>query len=159
MSNYRRSKLIGGAFFFTVVTYRRRKILVREESRKILGTVARDVKNRWPFAVDGWVLLPDHLHAIWTLPEGDRDYSKRWGLIKAGFSKKVKPLFYLETWMNDSKRKHRESTIWQRRFWDHQIPSRADWPYSTFDQSVRLGIYPADWGGGAMTAVKEGFGE
>ncbi|MEE9397226.1 MAG: hypothetical protein V3V31_09470 [Methylococcales bacterium] len=67
-----------------------------------------------------------HTHCIWTLPVGDKDISKRWGLIKAGFSKQARTLFYGEEWMNSSKTKYRESTIWQRRFWEHQIRDQMD---------------------------------
>ncbi|MDD1617167.1 MAG: hypothetical protein CG439_2332 [Methylococcaceae bacterium NSP1-2] len=72
------------------------------------------------------MLLPDHTHCIWTLPSGDSDYSKRWSLIKAGFSKRAGALFNREDWMNKSKVKHRESTLWQRRFWEHSIRNQED---------------------------------
>jgi putative transposase len=115
------------------------------------------------------VLLPDHIHCIWTLPENDCDYSKRWGMIKAGFSKRAKHLFHRNEWMSDSKRKHREAAVWQRRFWEHMIRDEddfrrhldylhfnpvkhglvkcvRDWPHSTFHRFVKDGFYPQDWG-------------
>ncbi len=70
--------------------------------------------------------LHQHSERDWTLPAGDKDFSKRWGLIKAGFSKQARTLFYREELMNSSKTKHRESTIWQRRFWEHQIRDQMD---------------------------------
>ena len=183
MPNYRRSQTPGGSYFFTVITYRRRLLLTDPESRRILREVIIDVRREYPFQIEAWVLLPEHLHCVWTLPPDDRDYSKRWGLIKAGFSKWARTLFHREEWMNPSKEKHRESTIWQRRFWEHQIrdpndfnrhvdyihwnPVKhghvtrvGDWPYSTFHRYVAAGTYPADWGGGdAATATETDFGE
>ncbi len=166
----------GRHLFFTVVTYPRRKILVEDQSRLILRSVIEDVRRDYPFDINAWVLLPDHLHCIWTLPPADNDFSKRWGLIKAGFSKRAKPIFHRDDWLNPSKIRHRESTIWQRRFWEHEIRDDADfqqhmdyihfnpvkhglvsrvaeWPYSTFYRYVRRGVYPAGWG-----SVSEGFG-
>jgi len=78
MSRYRRADTPGGTYFFTVVTYRRREILTIPESRAILREVLNTVKQQHPFTIDAWVLLPDHLHSIWTLPPGDNDYAKRW---------------------------------------------------------------------------------
>ena len=128
----------------------------------MLREVVDEVRQLRPFTVCGWVLLPDHIHCIWTLPENDCDYSKRWGMIKAGFSKRAKNLFHRNEWMTDSKRKHREATIWQRRFWEHMIRDEddlrrhmdyihfnpvkhglvkrvRDWPYSTFHRCVKNG--------------------
>ena len=121
MSQYRRVRTLGGSYFFTVVTYRRQRLLIHPDSRRILREVVQEVRREYPFVIDAWVLLPDHTHCVWTLPEGDSDYSKRWGLIKARFSKRANELFKREEWMNKSKIKHRESTIWQRRFWEHSI--------------------------------------
>ena len=78
MPMFIRSDKIGGTFFFTLVTYRRRKILTDPDSRIILREVIAEVRREHPFTVDAWVLLPDHLHCIWTLPEGDGNFSKRW---------------------------------------------------------------------------------
>jgi REP element-mobilizing transposase RayT len=92
MSQYRRVRIPGGTYFFTVVTHRRRPFLTKSWSQSIVSQVLREVQARAPFVVEAWVFLPDHWHCIWTLPEGDSDYSKRWGLIKAGFSKRALPL-------------------------------------------------------------------
>jgi putative transposase len=106
----------------------------------------------------------------------------RWNLIKAGFSRRAKSFCHVDEWMDDSKRKHRETTIWQRRFWEHQIRDEreyqvyidythfnpvkhrlvdrvVDWPYSTFHRYVRLGIYPENWGGVVGGSPGFGFGE
>jgi putative transposase len=132
--------------------------------------------------IDGWVLLPDHMHCVWTLPQGDDDFSIRRSLIKALFSRETKRRYHISEWMSDSKLKQRETTIWQRRFWEHQIrdeedlrahidyihfnPAKhgrvshvSDWPFSTFHRSVRLGIYPQDWGGEVQGSVQGDFGE
>ncbi|ADW18511.1 hypothetical protein Despr_2370 [Desulfobulbus propionicus DSM 2032] len=169
MPNYRRAITPGGTFFFTVVTYRRRLLFDHPEARRILRQTVREVQSRYPFIIDAWVLLPDHLHCIWTLPPDDADFSLRWNRIKSTFSKQAKSLFHNEQWVSDSQRKHRESTIWQRRFWEHRIRNEdeyrigtdyihynpvkhgwanqvADWPFSTFHRSVRAGIYPVDLG-------------
>ena len=170
MSNYRRAKTPGGSYFFTVVTDRRQPLLTLAESRAILRSMIRETRQKHPFAIDAWVLLPEHLHCIWTLPPGDTDYSTRWGIIKGGFSKQARKLFRRPEWINRSKAKHRESTIWQRRFWEHEIRDQddfnrhfdyihwnpvkhrhvaraVDWPYSTFHQYVAQGVYLANWGG------------
>jgi len=181
MPRYRRATTPGGTYFFPVVIYRRREILAEPESRVLLREVIDTVKQRHPFNIDAWVLLPDHLHSIWTLPPGDSDYAKRWGMIKAGFSKQAKNLFHREEWLNDSKAKRRESTIWQRRYWEHQIRNEQDyqrhmdylhynpvkhgwvkraidWPYSTFHRYVKQGIYAEDWGDVVEMEMGE-FGE
>ncbi len=181
MPNYRRSTLSGATYFFTVVTHRRQPILVNPESRTALRQVIEKVRQQHPFTIDAWVLLPDHMHCLWTLPESDADYSRRWGMIKAGFTKRVKPLFQRDAWVGRSRQRHREGTIWQRRFWEHQIRDEVDfqrhvdyihfnpvkhglvaevnaWPYSTFHRYVREGIYSEDWGGG-FNVPDAGFGE
>ena len=181
MSRYRRAHTPGGTYFFTVVTYRRREILTEPESWTILRQVIKEVKQRYPFTIDAWILLPDHLHSIWTLPSGDNDYPKRWGMIKAGFTKQAKSLFHRQEWMNESKAQRRESTIWQRRYWEHQIRNDddyqkhmdylhynpvkhrlvkrvVDWPHSTFHRYVKEGVYSKDWGG-AIEPIEGEFGE
>ncbi len=181
MSRYRRATTPGGTYFFTVVTYRRRKILTEPESREILRDVIKEVKQRYPFTIDAWILLPDHLHSIWTLPPGDNDYPKRWGMIKAGFSKQAKSIFHRQEWMNETKTQRRESTIWQRRYWEHQIRNEddyrrhmdylhynpvkhrlarrtIDWPHSTFHRYVKKGVYSEDWCG-TIEPIEGEFGE
>ncbi|GAX61831.1 transposase and inactivated derivatives [Candidatus Scalindua japonica] len=183
MPNFRRAFVPGGTFFFTVVTFNRQRFLTQLESRNILHEVINEVKRKYPFKIDSWVLLPEHLHCIWSLPEGDSDFSKRWGLIKAWFSKRTKGFLYKDEWMTNSKRKYRESTIWQRRFWEHMVrdeddfnkhmnyvhfnpvkhglvKSVNDWPYSTFHRCVRDGLYPPDWGGDDSSNTNDtNFGE
>ncbi len=182
MPNYRRSKLSGGTFFFTVVTNRRRRILTNPDSRQILRNIIDRTRKTHPFDVDAWVLLPEHMHCIWKLPESDNNFSMCWSLIKSGFSKMAKALYHKPEWMTDSKQKHRESTIWQRRFWEHQIydeddyrahmdyihynPEKhglvkrvKDWPYSTFHRYINKGIYSENWGGGMASNFENDYGE
>lgn len=80
MSQYRRVRTLGGSYFFTVVTYRRQRLLINTDIRWILREIVQEVRREYPFVIDAWVLLPDHTHCVWTLPEGDSDYSKRWGI-------------------------------------------------------------------------------
>ncbi|OQK18625.1 transposase [Methyloprofundus sedimenti] len=169
MSNYRRADTPGACYFFTVVTFRRRNILTDEGFRVWLRNALSNTRKRYPFTIDAWILLPDHLHCIWTLPENDNDFSVRWNGIKRQFTKSAKDSLHKPEWVNASKQKHREGTIWQRRFWEHQIRDDNDyqrhmnyihynpvkhglvkavseWPYSTFHRYVNQGIYPANWG-------------
>ncbi len=97
-----------------------------------------ETRVRHPFTIDAWVLLPEHMHCIWTLPRESSDFSMRWNLIKAGLSRRAKSFCHVDEWMNDSKRKHGETTIWQRRFWEHQIRNERDYQvymdYTHFNQ-------------------------
>ncbi len=182
MSNYRRAKISGACYFFTVVTFRRRNILIDNDSRIWLREAIIKTRERYPFTIDAWVLLPNHIHCMWTLPENDADFSVRWNGIKRRFSIRAKHKFHKSEWMNTSKQKYRESTIWQRRFWEHQIrdnkdyqrhmdyihynPVRhglvkmvKDWEYSTFHRSVQKGLYTMDWGGGLIKNDGMDYGE
>ena len=169
MSWYRRARVAGGTYFFTVVTDRRRRFLTDDGPRAWLRGAIVATRADHPFAIDAWVLLPDHLHCLWTLPAGDADYSTRWALIKRRFTRSAGSALHRDDWLSASKRKHREGTVWQRRFYEHVIrddrdfnahmdyihynPVKhglaarvADWPYSTFHRLVGKGVYPTDWG-------------
>jgi len=164
MPNYRRYRVLGGTYFFTVNLLERypNDLLIRHV--EILRTVVRETRRRWPFHIDAWVVLPDHLHCVWTLPVGDDDNSNRWRLIKQGFSKAL-PMTERRSAVRVARG---ERGIWQRRFWDHYIrddgdyashvdychinPVKhglvgrvSDWPYSSFHRYVERGIYPLDW--------------
>ncbi len=170
MSRYRRASTSNASYFFTAVAYRRQPILCDAPIRSALRAAIETVRTTRPFTIDAWVLLPDHLHCIWTLPEGDADFSTRWMMIKRSVSLACREIYHRADWMTASKSKHRESTIWQRRFWEHQIRDEddlvrhvdyihfnpvkhgnvqrvGDWPYSTFHRYVRDGIYTSDWSG------------
>lgn len=181
MPNYRRVRE-GNTFFFTVVTYSRQPILCLEESRIALGEIIKETRAKMPFGIDAWVLMPDHLHCIWTLPAGDSDYSRRWGLIKAAYTKRVgKTVTGNVQAVSASRLKHRERVVWQRRFWEHRVRDEKDyeahcnyihynpvkhglvtapkdWAYSTFKRYVERGVYSEDWGSSETVEFPEGIG-
>jgi putative transposase len=119
---YRRSNTAGGTYFFTVNLQNRQQSLLTNNI-DLLRTAIDKVKIAHPFHIDAMVVLPDHLHAIWTLPQGDNDYSKRWQLIKAGFSRGIKNDEYISA----SRKLKGERGIWQRRYWEHLIRDDADY--------------------------------
>ena len=164
--HYRRSDVAGATYFFTVNLAERHRTLLTDHI-DTLRTVMRGVKQRHPFHIDALVILPDHLHCIWTLPEGDADYPLRWTLIKAGFSRRIP-----RTERRNSSRVDKgERGIWQRRYWEHMIrdegdyarhvdyihfnpvrhgyaPRAADWPYSSIHRYIAAGMLTRDWGAG-----------
>src|SRR5690554_2016626 len=83
VSNYRRARAAGGTFFFTVVTYRRQPVLIEPRVRQALREAVKRTREMRPFEIRAWILLPDHMHCVWTLPQSDGDYSARWSMIKA----------------------------------------------------------------------------
>ena len=165
MTNYRRYRLAGGTYFFTVaIVARHLDILVQNIQQ--LKAAFRDEHQRAPFINLALVVLPDHLHAIWRLPEGDSDYSNRWRRIKAGFSRALP----MGDRVSPSQGMKGERGIWQRRFWEHTMRDEqdlhrhldyihfnpvkhgyvarvSDWPHSTFHEYMRRGVYTLDWGG------------
>jgi len=182
MSYYRRAKDAGGTYFFTVVSYRRQPILCDTSIRDALREGIEKTRRRYPFEIDAWVLLPDHRHCLWTLPEGDADFSKRWAKIKRHVSLVCGDRYKHDDWLSGSVKKRRESTLWQRRFWEHQIRDQDDfnhhvdyihhnpvkhgvcerpiqWPYSTLPRYVREGKCPLDWAVGDARFDDSGYGE
>jgi len=118
------------------------------------------------------VVLPDHLHAMWTLPDGNSDFSTRWRLIKTVFARQIPATERLSA----VRKRKGERGIWQRRFWEHAIRDEhdwerhvdyihfnpvkhgyakqaIDWPYSSFHRFVREGQYAVDWGGGSDSKI------
>jgi putative transposase len=163
---YIRSHHPGGTYFFTVVTKNREPILTNPSCVMLLRESFRKVKQNYPFTLDAFVLMPDHLHCIMTLPENDFDYSTRWALIKSNFSRRFNSA---NSTLTAQQVVRREKNIWQRRFWEHQITDEKElinhveyihynpvkhgyvesvneWPYSSFHKFVKLQIYEADWG-------------
>ncbi|MGH8162219.1 MAG: REP-associated tyrosine transposase [Gammaproteobacteria bacterium] len=160
---YRRANAAGGTFFFTVnLADRSSRALV--EQIGALREAVRVAKHRHPFEIVAWSVMPEHLHAIWTLPPDDADFSLRWNLIKGGFAR---ALPCAET-IAASRRGKRERGIWQRRFWEHLIRDETDlgrhvdyvhinpvkhghvaraskWPYSSIHRYIRRGWLTADW--------------
>lgn len=144
MSNYLRPRIGGASVFFTVAAQARgRDTLVRH-----IGTLRSAVavtRAERPFRIDAWVVLPDHLHCVWTLPEGDSDYSVRWSVIKARFALAVP-----EGNRRTSHIVRRERGVWQRRFWEHHIRDEDDFAAHVrycWINPVKHGLVetPADW--------------
>ncbi|HUR41924.1 MAG TPA: transposase [Verrucomicrobiae bacterium] len=150
MPNYVRTYVPGATYFFTVVTAARQPALVRPDVRDALRRAFKATSARWPFSMEACVLLPDHLHCLWRMPEADADFSRRWSTIKRLTTQSI------------------GTSIWQPRFWEHVIRnerdyerhfdyvhwnpvkhgysrSAAEWPYSTFRRFVARGVYPPDW--------------
>ena len=156
MPNYVRPRATGATIFFTVCLAERGSRLLVERI-DILREAVRVTRARRPFAIDAWVVLPDHMHAVWTLPAADGNFSDRWGAIKARFSKHARlagavpeaPALGVTGAANPALRKG-EVGIWQRRFWEHHIRDRADYDahlrYCWMDP-VRHGLAarPEDW--------------
>jgi len=163
---YRRSQQQGGSYFFTVVTYRRQSILLLPENINRLRVAFKKEMEKYPFTIDAIVILPDHLHTLWHLPEGDNDYSTRWSRIKRYFSSGCVGVVEQQS---TSRHDKREKPVWQRRFWEHTIRDENDWqrhmdyihynpvrhghaqapgewPYSSFKPCVQKGWYPPNWG-------------
>ncbi len=124
MATFRRAQTPGATYFFTLATYRRQRILTQASAIHALRAALRSVRTAHPFEIVAWVVLPDHMHAIWTLPPDDADYSRRWALIKRSVSKSTRALVRVP--LADSLRARHESGFWQRRFWEHQIRDEAD---------------------------------
>jgi REP-associated tyrosine transposase len=176
MTSYRRNFVPGGSYFFTVNLLDRRSRLLTENI-ELLRAAFRDVHKGHPFTIEATVVLPDHLHAIWTLPEGNAGFAMRWRMIKSAFSRGLPR----RERISSSRFSKGERGIWQRRYWEHALRDEidferhvdyihfnpvkhghvnrvSDWPYSTFHQMVRLGVYPVDWAGDSGS-TDSGFGE
>jgi len=159
MSNYRRNYISGGTYFFTVNILERKKSLLIDHIDELRSAIRVTKKNK-PFHIDAWVILPDHMHCIWTLPKNDSDYSSRWREIKKTFSKSLPKIER----RSKTRLKNKERGIWQRRFWEHTIRDELDyqrhmdylhfnpvkhglvdavhkWQYSTFHHLVEQGVY------------------
>jgi len=169
MPYYQRSWVEGGTFFFTVVTCNRAPILTADNARPLLHSAWMEVCGRHPFTTVAVCLLPDHLHCIWSLPEGDADYARRWSEIKRIFTKGYLIQVGPGGERNESRLQRREAAIWQRRFWEHTIRDEQDlnrhldyihynplkhglvkrvseWPWSSFHRYVKMGFYTEGWG-------------
>ena len=179
MSNYRRVYIFGSTYFFTVnVLDRKRTDLTSPTFRQALREGIERARLTLPFKMNACVLMPDHIHCIWTLPQDEANYSARWAIIKRYVSRVCSQH---DTVLNLSRRKRREFGLWQRRFWEHWIRDETyferhvnyiyynpvkhgyvkrviEWPYSTFHRDVRKGIYSANWGDG-INFDEGSFGE
>jgi putative transposase len=175
MVRYRRNFISGGTFFFTVTLADRRSSALVDHVAS-LRAAFRQTRRERPFSIDAIVVLPDHLHAMMTLPPDDADFSGRWRRIKALFTRDV-----VRRGLPISRNPRGEFDLWQRRFWEHTIRDEADlsrhvdyihfnpvkhglttrvndWPYSSFHRYVRQGVFPDDWAGD-VGEMKGSFGE
>jgi len=121
MPNYARVFMPGGTFFFTLVTYQRHPIFQQKQARHCLNSAFQEILQNKPFEIISIVLLPDHLHCVWTLPEGDNDFSTRWRWIKTQFTRKYGKFCNDERGLSQSRKNKQERGFWQRRFWEHMI--------------------------------------
>jgi putative transposase len=176
MTDYRRNFVPGGSYFFTVNLANRRLRLLTDHI-DLLRAAFRNTRMRHEFKIDAIVILPDHLHAVWTLPDGDADYATRWRLIKSAFSRDLPR----SERISESRETRDERGIWQRRYWEHTLRDEddyanhvdyihfnpvkhghvsrvRDWPHSSFHRMVQEGTYPEDWAGDAKEIVS-GYGE
>jgi len=176
MTSYRRSRIAGATYFFTVNLAERSRSLLLDHIA-LLRDAFRHVRVQHPFAIDAIVVLPDHLHAICTLAPDDSDFALRWRLIKTTFSHGLPRNERRST----SRHAKHERGIWQRRYWEHLIRDEADfsrhvdyihmnpvkhglvkhvadWPYSSFHGYVKAGVLPVDWGGD-MALEEDRYGE
>jgi len=174
---YRRKNIGGGTYFFTLNLAERSKRLLVEHIDNLRSAI-RLVKQRHPFHIEAMVVLPDHLHAIWTLPLADSDYATRWMLIKMGFSRTLPKVERVST----SRRSKGERGIWQRRYWEHTlrddddfrrhmdyvyfnpvkhgyVTNPVEWPYSSLHRYIRNGMLPVDWGAEACIPNDIDYGE
>ena len=133
MPDYRRAYQPGGTFFFTLVTNYRRPLFEDPQNVERLRAAVRAVRDDWSFEPVAGVVLPDHLHTIWTLPPGDNDYSKRIGRMKVLFTRALAGTAWEDVVAApagaSSRRRHAESGVWQRRFWEHVICDDADYEH------------------------------
>ena len=113
MTSYRRLRTEGGTYFFTVVTYGRRPLFQQASARRQLREAWRSVRRRYPFEVDALCLLPDHLHCIWTLPEGDRGFSTRWSYLKSHFTRSYLRANGKRIPVTPSRSSKGEAAVWQ----------------------------------------------
>ena len=165
MTQYRRIYTSGASWFFTVNLAHRQNNHLLVEQVDLLRQAFLYVKKRKPYDINAVVIMPDHLHCIWTLPDGDADYSGRWRLLKGYFSRGIPK----GENVSRSRTKRRERGLWQRRFWAHLlndqddfnthfdyihwnpvkhgwVESVKDWPHSSFHRNVDSGVYSVDWG-------------
>ena len=169
MPEYRRANIPGSSIFLTIVTYERRKLFSVRDNIDKLRQACSVILAEKPFTIDAAVILPEHVHFLWTLPPGDRDYSYRVGRMKVLFTRALRGANNLPDDVCKSRQKHRESDVWQRRFYEHTIRDESDlrkhldylhfnpvkhglvkcvhgWEYSSFHRGVRRGDYDVKWG-------------
>jgi putative transposase len=168
MPSYTRAFVSGGTFFFTVVTYHRRPLFKSARARALLREVIAGVQERRPFEMEAIVLLPEHLHCVWTLPPDDHDFSTRWRKLKEEFTRRFLDDGGVEGRATSGQRRKGLRAVWRQRFWEHTIRDELDferhvdyihynpvkhglaacpqaWEWSTLPTWVARGVYESDW--------------
>jgi len=169
MPAYRRAHIPGSSVFLTLITYQRQKLFLMPENIDRLRQACDLIMTEKPFTIDAAVILPEHIHFLWTLPPDDPDYSYRVGRMKVLFTRALCGANNLPDDVCESRKKQRESDVWQRRFYEHTIRDEFDlrqhldylhfnpvkhglvkcvhdWEYSSFHRGVRRGKYDVKWG-------------
>ena len=182
MPNYRRANINGGTYFFTVTTRNRQTFLLDYDVRAASREGIALERQSHPFTVNAWVLLPDHLHCIWTLPPNDRDFSTRWRVIKRTVTQRCGARLHRPELLTTRRAQRKQSALWQHRYWEHLIRDEQDyrrhvdyihwnpvkhghvqrardWPYSTLHRHVMEGFYSIDWGIKVSITDEGDFGE
>lgn len=182
MPNYVRWREEGARYFFTVVTFRRRHLFSQPLARTLLRQSMNEVRARFPFEMFACVLLPDHLHCLWALPEHDDNFTARWASIKRLFTQKYLRAGGRSLPVSESRKDHHERGVWQPRFWEHCIRNEEDWyrhrdyihlnpvnhgyvqepgqwPWSSFHRHVQCGWLDPEWPGASPIELIEVAGE
>ncbi len=182
MPNYIRWREYGASYFFTLVTYHRRKLFLDAHARRALRRAFVSVRQGYPFDMFACVLLPDHLHCLWTLPEDDDNFPIRWGNIKRLFTKEFLAGGGCALPVSTNRTNHRERGVWQARYWEHRIRDETDWyrhrdyihlnpvkhelvseprlwPWSSFHRHVQLGWLDQNWPGNSAVDLPVDTGE
>ena len=170
MVNYRRDYTPGGTYFFTVNLRNRRSNCLTTHI-KFLGEAFRYAQKKANYRTLAIAVLHEHLHAIWQLPEGDADYSRRWSLVKGHFTRSL-----LKSGIEFTGDKSGEFNLWQKRCWEHRIRDEIDcqrhidyihynpvkhglvslpeqWPYSSIHRFISDGVLDKGWGGKGVEKV------
>ncbi len=176
---YRRVRIKGGTYFFTLNMFKNNSILTQPENIALLKSAFKNVMDNHPFKIDAMVVLPNHLHCIWSLPNNDDDYSTRWRLIKTYFSRRCDEKYKQRPYASRLRKK--EQAIWHRRFWEHLIrddtdfanhvayihynpvkhkyvEAPKDWPHSSFHKYVENGLVDVEWGAGVEIKFPQRIG-
>ncbi len=182
MPNYIRWREHGASYFFTLVTYRRRKLFLDAYARRVLRRAFVSVRRAYPFDMFACVLLPDHLHCLRSLPECDNNFPIRWGNIKRLFTKEYLAGGGSALAVSENRAKHHERGVWQARYWEHRIRDEDDWyrhrdyihlnpvkhelvseprswPWSSFHRHVQLGWLDKNWPGNSTVDLPDNTGE
>ena len=174
---YRRVVQAGATYFFTLVAHERARLFADASNVDRWRAAVAKVQRKRPFVIEAEVILPDHLHVLWTMPDGDADYATRIRLVKTEFTKSL-PLNDWPAAPSKSRAHKGEREVWQRRYWEHTIRNErdfqvrldyihynpvkhalvdraADWPHSTFQAWAAKGVYEQWWGGDDMPPLPD----